>query len=145
MRVVAAVLLAAALAAGPAGASGQRYGAFKTPSGNIICGSGYGGAMNPAFVECGIASGLKPAPKNTCTDIDYSGKRVSLTATGRAVPVVCAGDPGPFLSLRTARVLAYGQSWNGPGITCTSRRKGLTCRNLRGHGFFLSRKHWRSF
>jgi hypothetical protein len=139
------VLLAAALAAGPAAASAQRYGAFKTPSGNIVCGFGYGGTMNPAFIECGIQSGLKPAPKNTCTDIDYSGKRVSLTATGRAVPVVCAGDPGPFLSLHSARVLGYGRLWKGPGITCTSRRTGLTCRNLRGHGFFLSRAHWRSF
>jgi hypothetical protein len=140
-----ALLLATALAAGSAAASAPRYGAFKTPSGNIVCGYGYGGTISPAFIECGILSGLKPAPTNTCTDIDYSGKRVSLTATGRAVPVVCAGDPGPFLSLHTAGVLAYGRSWKGAGITCTSGRTGLTCRNLRGHGFFLSRERWRSF
>jgi hypothetical protein len=34
------VLLAAALAPGPAAASAQRYGAIKTPSGNIVCGFG---------------------------------------------------------------------------------------------------------
>jgi hypothetical protein len=130
---------AAALAAG-----GATTGVFKTPSGNIVCGYSVT-AAHGASVECGIRSGLRPAPRNTCTDLDYSGKRVSLTATGRAAPVVCAGDPGPFLFAARARVLAYGRSWRGGGIACTSRRTGLTCRNRRGHGFFLSRARWRSF
>jgi hypothetical protein len=42
-------------------------------------------------------------------------------------------------------VLGYGKTWSGGGLRCTSAFKGLTCRNKSGHGFFLSRAHWRSF
>lgn len=141
--VVALVVAAGAALGATAGAA--RNGTFKTPSGNIVCGYFVAASARDTFVECGIESGLRPAPRNTCTDLDYSGKRVGLTATSRAVPVVCAGDPGPFLFAARARVLAYGRTWRGGGIACTSRRTGLTCRNRRGHGFFLSRQRWRSF
>ena len=114
-------------------AQAAKYGSFKTPSGNIVC--GYGGGS----IGCGIATGLKPAPKNTCTDLDYSGKRMSVRTNGRAVVDLCAGDPGPFLFTKTAPVLGYGSSWRGDGITCASRRAGLTCTNRSGHGFFMSR------
>ena len=120
-----------------------RNGAFKTPSGNIVC--GYGIAPPDSSVECGIKSGLKPPPKNTCTDLDYTDRRVSLTATGRAVPVTCAGDPGPFVVEATASVLGYGRTWSGGGISCRSETAGLTCTNRVGHGFFISRERWRSF
>jgi len=106
---------------------------FKTPSGNIVC--GYGGGS----IGCGIKTGLKPAPKNTCHDLDYSGKRMSVRTTGTAVIDLCAGDPGPFLLEAKAPVLAYGSKWRGGGITCASRRSGLTCTNRSGHGFFMSR------
>ena len=142
--LVAALVVAAGAALG-ATASAARNGTFKTPSGNIVCGYVVAASARDTFVECGIKSGLRPAPRNTCTDLDYSGKRVGLTATGRAVPVVCAGDPGPFLFAARAHVLAYGRTWRGGGITCTSRRTGLTCRNRGGHGFFLSRERWRKF
>jgi hypothetical protein len=137
--ILAVAAVSALALAGAALAAAPKNGSFKTPSGNIVC--GYAGSL----IECGIKSGLRPAPKNTCTDIDYSGKRVSLSATGRARPVVCAGDPGPFLVAKTAPVLGYGKTWRGRGIACTSRRAGLTCKNRKGHGFFLSRAHWRSF
>ena len=148
LRMLALVFVAAALAApgpSPATREARSIGYFKTPSGNIVCGHSVAASARETSVECGIRSGLKPAPPNTCTDLDYSGKRVGLTALGRAVPVVCAGDPGPFLFASRARVLAYGRTWRGGGIVCTSRRIGLTCRNRRGHGFFLSRARWRSF
>jgi hypothetical protein len=114
-------------------AQAAKYGSFKTPSGNIIC--GYGGGS----IGCGIKTGLKPAPKNTCHDLDYSGKRMSLRSTGTAMVDVCAGDPGPFLLEAKAPVLAYGSKWHGSGITCASRPAGLTCKNRTGHGFFMSR------
>jgi hypothetical protein len=44
-----------------------------------------------------------------------------------------------------ARVLAYGKTWAGEGLRCTSAEIGLTCRNRDGHGFFLSRERWRAF
>src|ERR671937_855740 len=137
------LVVSAAVVVGAAAGSAQRNGAFKTPSGNIVCGYDFSANGRSASIGCGIKSGLRPAPRNTCVDMDYSGKSVSLNATGRARSVVCAGDPGPFLVEGKARVLGYGKSRRGGGITCTSRRAGLTCTNRRGHGFFLSREHWR--
>jgi hypothetical protein len=122
-----------------------KNGAFKTPSGNIVCGYGIA-PSGDASIECGIKSGLKPPPARVnCTAGDPNDKRVSLTATGRAVPVTCAGDPGPFLVEARASVLGYGRTWSGGGISCTSETTGLTCRNRAGHGFFLSRERWRTF
>ena len=142
--IIVFAAVSAAIAVGTASGATQRNGAFKTPSGNIVCGYDFS-ANGSASIGCGIKSGLRPAPRNTCVDMDYSGKAVSLTATGRARPVVCAGDPGPFLVEAKAHVLRYGKSWRGGGITCASRRAGLTCTNRRGHGFFLSRDHWGAF
>jgi hypothetical protein len=123
------------------------YGAFKTPSGNIVCGWSIGGARPAsASIECGIKSGLKPSPPRVhCTAGDPNDKRISLTAAGRAIPVTCAGDPGPFVVEAKATVLRYGKTWADGGISCTSATNGLTCRNRAGHGFFLSRERWRSF
>ena len=51
-----------------------------------------------ASMECGIKSGLKPPPRPIhCDAGDPNDKRVSLRDTGRAAPVLCAGDPGPLL------------------------------------------------
>jgi hypothetical protein len=121
-----------------------KYGAFKTLSGNIVCGYAIG-SDGSASMECGIKSGLEPPPRPIhCQAGDPNDKRVSLTATGRAVPVLCAGDPGPFLVEAKARVLGYGRTWSAGGISCTSATAGLTCRNRAGHGFFLSRERWRT-
>lgn len=143
--IIAFAAVSAAIAVGTASGATQRNGAFKTPSGNIVCGYSVSADGRSASIGCGIKSGLEPAPRNTCVDMDYSGKSVSLNATGRARPVVCAGDPGPFLVEAKAHVLRYGKSWRRGGITCASRRTGLTCTNRGGHGFFLSRSHWRAF
>jgi hypothetical protein len=137
LAVASAAVLVTSVA--PAAGGVARNGSFKTPSGNIVCGHSVPPDTRDTAVGCGIQSGLKPTPRNTCTDLDYSGKRMSLRASGRAVIDLCAGDPGPFLLTATAPVLGYGSSWRGGGITCTSRRAGLTCRNGSGHGFFMSR------
>jgi Family of unknown function (DUF6636) len=124
-----------------------RNGAFKTPSDNIVC--GYGIAPDgSASMECGIKSGLKPPPRRIhCDAGDPNDKRVSLRDTGRAAPVLCAGDPGPLLPQidAKAKVLAYGRSIRFGRITCSSAVTGLTCRNASSHGFFLSRERWRTF
>jgi hypothetical protein len=129
-------------------ASALTSGYFKTPSGNIVC-FHYTGANDypQAIVVCGIKSGLKPAPpRRACRDGDYAGDRVELFVEGRAHAPTCAGDPGPFLGLTVgARVLGYGKTWRGGGMRCVSAVAGLTCSNKSGHGFFLSRAHWRAF
>jgi hypothetical protein len=39
----------------------------------------------------------------------------------------------------TDQVLGFGERWSQPGFRCLSRRSGLTCRNARGHGWWLGR------
>jgi len=68
-----------------------------------------------------------------------------MSSTSRVTVPVCAGDPGPIVPSRLARVLAYGKAWSRAGIRCTSAVNGLTCRNKSGHGWFLSRERYRVF
>jgi hypothetical protein len=126
-----------------------KTGYFKTPSGNIVCLYLAGKGADTPLVVCGIKSGLRPAPPYTASckaaGLDYNADRVVLSATGPARPVACSGDAGPFVGQDQARVLGYGKTWRGGGIRCASAVAGLTCRNKSGHGFFLSRAHWRQF
>jgi len=146
-RGFAGVAALASLLVFAAPAEGSTSGYFKTPSGNIVCFYVSGKGADPALVVCGIKGGLKPAPpRRPCKEGGYAGDRVVLLVTGRAHAPACAGDPGPFLGLQVgARVLGYGKTSTGSGLRCTSAVSGLTCRNRSGHGFFLSRAHWRSF
>jgi hypothetical protein len=126
------------VAAGSAQAASE--GAFKTPSGNIICG------LYEADVECVIKSGLKPAPpKRVCDAGDPVSDRVSLSATGIAEPVPCAGDPGPLVDEADAKELAEGATKIKGEIGCATFKFGLVCTNSKGHGFFLSRASARYF
>jgi hypothetical protein len=141
------VLLAAGVLAAGSWAARPRYGSFKTPSRNIVCGYSID-LFGKASMECGIKSGLKPPPRRIhCLAGDPNDKRVGLRDTGRAVPVLCAGDPGPLLPQieARARVLRYGTKIRFGGIRCTSETTGLTCRNRNEHGFFISRERWRMF
>jgi hypothetical protein len=147
----AVVLSVALLVSGGSPAFGARlaarYGAFKTPSRNIVCGYSID-VHGRASMECGVKSGLKPPPRRIhCLAGDPNDKRVSLRDLGRAAPVLCAGDPGPLLPQieAKARVLGYGRTWSAGGISCSSATVGLTCRNRAGHGFVLSRERWRTF
>ena len=141
------VLAAAALAgAGTAGAAKVTISYFKTPSGNIVCMYSRGLAGTKPGVDCAIKSGLKPPPpKVKCREGDPTDVFVFIATTGRAHEPSCAGDPGPIVGEKHAKVLRYGHKFHRPGLTCTSRTSGLTCRNKSGHGFFLSRAHSRRF
>ena len=148
MKSILVAILAFSVLAAPACGASRDSGFFKTPSGNIVCLYGYGKDLNPPFLECGIKSGLKPAPPRTspaCKHLDYVGNRIGLTATGRPQPIACTGDAGPFANPAGTHVLAYTTTWRGGGFICTSRRTGLTCKNNRNHGFFLSRNSWHRF
>jgi hypothetical protein len=128
----------------------DRYenGAFKTPSSNIVCSYfiHIGSRASDSSLGCVIKSGLRPAPRRRpCQEGGYAGDRVYLGVTGRVGVPSCAGDPGPYVYVDMARVLGYGRTWSGGGFRCTSAETGLTCRNKSGHGFFLSREHWRAF
>jgi hypothetical protein len=116
-------------------------GAFKTASGNIVCG------LSNVDVECVIKSGLKPAPpkKRVCNGGDPVSNRVSLLATGIAAPLPCAGDPGPLADEADAKELAEGSAMVKGEIGCVAFRSGLVCVNGKGRGFFLSRASARYF
>jgi hypothetical protein len=125
-------------------------GFFKTPSANVVCGYGYGSKIPRAFVGCRIKSGLKPPPRPTRPGC-FTTNDVGLGATGRTTTgrTICPGEPegdaGVLAYENVARVLGYGKTWSGGGLSCASAVTGLTCRNKDGHGFFLSRVHWRAF
>jgi hypothetical protein len=145
---------AAAPAALPTTGASEKYktSSFKTPSGNIVCEyffdyPGLPGSRPTTFIRCGIHSGLKPPPpRRSCgPDLSYVTDRFSLGATGRASADVCVGDIGPYAVEKTARVLGYGKTWRGGGLTCKSATAGLTCKNASGRGFFVSRARWRTF
>jgi hypothetical protein len=115
---------------------------FQTPSGNIGC-AWFADPDKPGktYLRCEITSRLRPMPKRPAScDVDW-GYGLTLANPGRAA-VLCAGDtirrPGEH-------VLAYGTTWRKRGFTCRSASVGLTCRNVAGHGFFLSRERWRRF
>ena len=126
----------------PAGsAAAASDGAFKTASGNIVCG------LSDMFLQCVIKSGLVPAPpkRPPCNGGDPVYNRVDLSATGIAAPTDCAGDPGPLADEADAQVLAYGSTIVKGGIGCAAFEFGLVCANSEGHGFFLSRASVRYF
>ncbi len=115
-------------------------GAFKTPSGNIVC------SLSTVGVECVIKSGLKPAPqKSVCDGGDPVSDRVNLSATGVAAPLPCAGDPGPLVDEADAKELAEGSTIVKGEIGCVTFKFGLVCTNSNGRGFFLSRASVRYF
>ena len=122
-------------------------GFFKTPSSNILC--SYANSTGAASVGCVVKSGLKPPPPRRGPECS-PGLVVGLGATGRVHTEgsECPGEDAPetpYVGADVARVLGYGKTWSGGGIHCTSAVTGLTCRNRRGHGFFLSRDKWRAF
>lgn len=136
---LAAATVALVILAGSASASSSSgLKGFQTPSRNIVCG-GYSGSQ-PAWLRCDITSGLKPKPaRPKGCEFDFGGT-LTLSATGRA-RIGCVSDvvlPDPT----KAHVLAYGKTWRYGPFRCRSTRSGLTCRNRKGHGFFLSRARW---
>ena len=109
---------------------------FILPSGNIYCYS-----SNSNYLRCEIASGLNPMPPQpeSC-QLDWGfGLILSHQDSAR---VLCAGDTIMGENLPT---LSYGNNWENAGFKCTSQTAGLTCTNLNGRGFFLSRERWNVF
>ena len=139
-RLSLAVILAGAglLAAAPSQAAPLfEFRTFQVPSKAIHCGY----TAPPASLRCDVDGELKPKPRRPARcKLDWA-LGLTLDRIGRA-RVVCAGDT---VNDPAARVVGYGKTWKRGGIECVVRRKGLTCENAAGHGFFLSRSSWRRF
>jgi len=67
---------------------------------------------------------------------------VHLKRRGRTI----ASERGDYTGYSVQqRTLSYGDVWKRPGIRCTMRTSGLTCRNLDKHGFRLAKGAFRRF
>jgi hypothetical protein len=137
MWVAAPALVVALVATGDAAAI-LHSKTFRTPSRNIACAYYDASITGRVVFRCDLLSGLRPKPARHC-EVDWTG--TSMSVRGRAGPT-CAGDT---VYDRRAPILGYGKAWTRGGISCTSAATGLTCRNVDGHGFFLSRRRWRVF
>ncbi len=132
----ALILTTIALLAGAAPAFGASSPGFRSPSGNIVC------AQNEVAVDCDLratTNGRPPRPPSCLFDYGYRYRIYPGLPRGRRL---CTSDALDDTGLPT---LGYGRSWTRAGITCASRRSGVTCRNRAGHGFFLSRARQRVF
>jgi hypothetical protein len=113
---------------------------FKTPSGNIHC--AYDDYEGTPFIRCDISSYTPTAaPRPADCDLDWGGA-FAIAADSTSGIMVCHGDT---VMSPDALTLAYGDRFERQGIICISEEKGLTCRNEKGHGFFLSRASQRVF
>lgn len=103
---------------------------FQTPSRNIVC-----LMTSSGVVECWLMS-------SACAGEDgMTFAHAWAFDRSRRPSKFCPGD-----LVQPARTLRYGRRLTLGGATCTSRKSGLTCRNLRrGYGFFLSRERQRIF
>jgi len=77
-------------------------------------------------------------------ELDWAGFELGATKKGN---IVCSG--GILYNPDTQRpsyvTLPYGKSWRQGVFTCLSRVSGVTCRNQKGHGLFISRQAWRGW
>lgn len=135
LRTAALLVAIAAVLAIPAGA-GAAFPGFKTPTNNVHC-MGYRGEL-----RCDIYRTTNGTPRRpSWCDFDW-GTAYAIKGGWNKGRRLCVSDSA-YDSAH--RVLGYGQSWHYRGITCHSRSVGLTCRNAKGHGFFLSRASQRLF
>ena len=148
-RRLALCVIAPLVCAPSAAAAVKPLPGFHSPTGNITCLFVLPGER----VLCSIThAGYAPALQDRCLNphgemgagVDWHGW--SLSRTGRAT-VNCSG--GIQYDERTFRptyvTLPYGRTMRHFGITCWSRVTGVTCRNPRGHGVFVSRATWRAW
>lgn len=125
-----ALLLAVGAAAVPsAQARTVDYKSVKSPSGQISCYA----VRGERRIECS-------APY--LPDIGELDTYLGLRPRGRTILAERGDYPGYNVRPRTLR---YGDVWRRPGIRCTMRRNGLTCRNRDRHGFHIERGNVRRF
>ena len=138
--LVVATLAAIALLAVSARAVVARDSRFRSPSNNIGCILDWVGKRG--FVRCDVRVHTWHAPRPARCPKEFEfGDGFDVSHDSRRGSVVCATDTvqGPW------RHLPYGHSIIHAGIRCTSTQRGVTCRNRRHHGFFVSRSRYRLF
>ncbi|MDJ0715810.1 MAG: hypothetical protein QNJ54_16525 [Prochloraceae cyanobacterium] len=111
---------------------------FVMPSRNIYC------ALigeKQEYLRCEIRSGLNPMPPRpeSCESDWGAGFLLSRQSSAE---ILCISDT---IIRDDYPTFAYGSNWMNAGFECESQKIGLTCKNSRGQGFFLSREQWYRF
>lgn len=128
-----ALLLTVVLAAMPAAAEARTvtYKRIVSPSKQISC-----HAVIP------IAGGGIECTAAYLPDIGELDTYLALRRHGKAI----LSERGDYSGYTTPRhTLRYGDVWKRPGIRCTMKISGLTCRNLDRRGFHIARGDVRRF
>ncbi len=97
---------------------------FDLPGRNICCSYFPNGSEGP------LLSCLREKPKYWTVTLTPAGKLTVYKDPGE-VPGCGYGEP-------LGNIFTYGSTWQKDGFTCTSTRRGLTCK-AKGKGFRLSR------
>jgi hypothetical protein len=131
-RLAAVMVLSTAAMFGREASAGDMNG-FVMPSGNVAC------AVFENVLRCDMRENRVSLPRPGSCDEDW-GHAFSMARKGKPSRI-CAGDTiwGNY------PVLAYGASWNHQGFSCLSEAKGLTCRNARQRGWFISKAEQKFF
>jgi hypothetical protein len=107
---------------------------FRTPSDNIHClVSSDEESIDCEIITVTVQSPLPERPSDC--DLEW-GQRFYMKEKGQA-ELICTGD-----SVRDhkAKIVPYGENYAFGLFTCSSEKKGLSCYNNDGHGFFLSKE-----
>ena len=135
-RAVSAVLASVMMAAAAHGDTVS----FRSPSDNIHC--AYDDYDGTPYIRCDIMN-YTPTIGGRPADCDLEWGDAFEIGPGYARgEVICHGDT---VRAPDALVLGYGKTFTQGGLTCNSEQSGLTCRNRKGHGFFLSRARQKVF
>ena len=135
MRTLLAMAL---LLAAPAGAD---VWSFATPSNNIVCTVGEGFEGSDLTYTIHQKGGTPPAPRPAGCNAGWG--HVFFMRDRGYVEMWCQTVAPSGTGAQS--VADYGVTGQFGGFTCFSSRQGLECRNLDGHGFFLSRASQRVF
>jgi hypothetical protein len=154
-RVVLLLAASALCLVCAATASTANVRGFRSPSGNISClyvppGRDDTGHRLPGQVLCSVrTAGYAERLQRGClgatgAGVDWHGWRLGPAGKGQ---VVCSGGIlyNPAGGPPTYVTLPYGTSWRQGIFTCWSRVTGVTCRNQKGNGLFISRRSWRAW
>lgn len=136
MRLTPLALAAVAAAAALPAVASAAPANFRTPSGNIGC------YVDAASARCDIIEHDYTAPRRPPSCRNDWGDAVAVDRGAARGRWVCHGDtafPPPGARYR----VRYGTTVRRGGSVCRVTTAGVTCRNARGAGFFLSRQRVR--
>jgi hypothetical protein len=109
---------------------------FQTPTGNIHCMFEPSSGSDGGAIRCEVKSysGKRPSKPKSC-EFDWA-PGAYLTGSGKAQVFLCISD-----TVQDDRhpTLAYGSTWKRGAFVCSIAQSGVTCRNSKKAGFFVSR------